>query len=670
MARVPLNFNSEGADRSFEEYMAQPPKVSETDAAVAALDLAWHDTAVGLYARSSAIKELESGGATKLSPVEANKLYPGMPTPFREPVNPYVAQMLYDTEKEKAELQWKISRGPTDGWSKTKQFGVGLLAHALDPAEFGVGAVAGWGVGGAVTRGVFGTRLAQVAGRVAAGEQVGAAARVGYNVAEAGAGNLIENTLQEGYQTMVENTEGITPIRSTGEIINDIAISTFAGTALGTGIKEVSFQLNSLKRIFRETSPEADLINARQTLSALETEMRPDGTPLIKALSQETSVLPQDFGKPAYTYEPIDLAKVRQERMTIDDNPDFWTYDEKAKEWVGEDGTRISDDTDMLDNYEGGSLKYNETTKQWEDVPKVDVKKKPKFSVVRASPFEGKQFYGATRDSNVDFKTGSRAALGDDFGFGTHVSDNPGVANAAAARSLADSTGAVHEVEISPQNTLDLDQPLPREGFINDEVRTLLNDSGVDEIEYLLETATMKDLFMYVKRGVDNEFLDPAALDLLQEAIKKDGFDSMKTNGSSVNGFEHAAHNHVIMLDDTKISASNAYKPDARIVRQPTDEDVRAASDRNLDPNQKIFADPENFQRNKDRLESVKAQNQTDTAKVRRETEELIAELESQSQQGLLQPEDIKFIERIKENVQRIEDQHTLLKAFASCVRA
>src|SRR5690606_6822873 len=73
---------------------------------------------------------------------------------------------------------------------------------------------------------------------------------------------------------------------------------------------------------------------------------------------------------------------------------------------------------------------------------------------------EGKTLYVATKDHVSDLRSGSRLPLGDDYGFGTHLSDNPGVANAAAARSMADSPGAVHGVEVAGLKAVDLDVPI------------------------------------------------------------------------------------------------------------------------------------------------------------------------------------------------------------------
>lgn len=91
----------------------------ETTSAITAKILRWN-------------REREFKG-TKLSPEEANKLYPGMPEPFSEPVDPVLAQFAYNEFKRRESNQaWK-ERGPETGL--LFEFSSAIPGALLDPAN-------------------------------------------------------------------------------------------------------------------------------------------------------------------------------------------------------------------------------------------------------------------------------------------------------------------------------------------------------------------------------------------------------------------------------------------------------------------------------------------------------------------------------------------------------
>lgn len=292
---------------SFDQYKNQKAPVTSSDVADASFELAQLDTATILGARLKAVKDLESQGAKMLTPEEANGLYPNMPTPFKEPVNPYVAQMVSDREQEKIELQRKIEEGPQDAWTKAKSFGAGLLAHLMDPIEFGVGAVTGWAVGGALAKTAWGARLA-------ATTDASLKARTALQAIEAVSGNTIENTLQEAaIYGVQEGLEGIKydPVQG----MQNIAVSTFFGSIVGVGIKEGSFRLG---RFLKGTSPEADLGVIRGERGQAEAGLKVDSTPVLEQMVRETDVRAEDFpGKGSYSYEKLTPESARGKKFYI-----------------------------------------------------------------------------------------------------------------------------------------------------------------------------------------------------------------------------------------------------------------------------------------------------------------------------------------------------------------
>lgn len=552
---------------------------SSEEASSAAFDLAWYDTGVGLQARFDATRELENTGAKKLTADEANKLYPDMIEPFREDVNPYVANMRHNQQMEKMQLQSKMANGPTDWWTKTKMFGAGLVAHMMDPWEFGVGAVGGWAVGGVASKGLLGARASVLAGRVASGTAA-TGERIAYNIAEAGAGATFENATQEFAIQAQQAYEGTPEERTNRQILDDFMFNTFAATVFGAGIKEASFQ--GMKRVLRSTSPEADLLHARTVVSAVDTEVAPDIRPLVKTLASETDVNPVHFGKEGYTYTP------------------------------------------------------------------------------RAAG-DGKIFYAATKGlTGLD---GERLHLGDDLGLGgTHLTDNPGVANAAASRAMSDSKGAVHQVDMGDLNPLHLNQPLPEN--ISPKIKELLDKMGFEDSANTIKTESAADVLGFIRNASDEGLLPEGALDNVKQAIKEGGYDSLISDGGSRAGSPHSQHNHITVLDDGKVVAKQSFEADPLVKNQPDKNDVEYASQTNDDAYRRLFADKENVAKNRERITEVQAAEKTD---IRKNIDSLNEEIKSYVDQGLMDEGDLKVLEEVRDTLSLAEDQHTLLKAFKAC---
>lgn len=300
MDRLPLPQEQE-AGWDYNQYLNQTPRTSSSEATGAAWDIAQMDTGVGLLSRWKARRDFEALGAKPLDPDEANARYPGMPKPFREPIDPYVAQMLNDQNETKRSLENKIMAGPDDNWTKTKMFGAGVVAHLMDPLEFGAGAVTGWGVGGVLAKTAMGARLAEA----------GAAGKVAFSAVESLGGNVAQNVAQEG--VIAANAAQEQQDYDIHDGISNALIGAAFGTMFHMGIKEgfapavgktYSAGKNLARNLFAKT-PEADMAIVRTIVSQAERDFNPDIHPIIKAIAKETDVRPDDFpGKFSYDYTP------------------------------------------------------------------------------------------------------------------------------------------------------------------------------------------------------------------------------------------------------------------------------------------------------------------------------------------------------------------------------
>jgi hypothetical protein len=115
----------------------------------AAYELASMDTFMGGLARNSALDDMDGPSAKKLTPEVLNEKYPGMAVPFNKPMSDVAAFHLHEETQKRNDLQRIISEGPKGTfYNQVTNIGANLVAHALDPVEFGVGTLAGFGIKG------------------------------------------------------------------------------------------------------------------------------------------------------------------------------------------------------------------------------------------------------------------------------------------------------------------------------------------------------------------------------------------------------------------------------------------------------------------------------------------------------------------------------------------
>lgn len=568
--RIPLNINNDSY-RSFDEYMAKPKLIGGDEADSAAFDLALEETGVSLLAKLDSVSNAEGTGVSKITAEEANNRYPGMPTPFREDVNPYVAQMQYDELQRKQELADKIARGPQDWWAKTKYFGAGILAHMMDPLELGAGMITGWGVGAAVSRGMLGKTIATAAQATTAGTRLGMA------TLESATGNVIENVAQEGLIAATQEKMGGEYNPEVSDVLTNIAISSFAGTAVNIGVKVGA---HGLGRILSQTSPEADLAVGRAVIGNMMDNKRPDVVPFLRALQQETAVNPKDFGMPEYKFEPL-------------------------------------------------------------------------------QSLEGKRLYVSTRDASADFRAGNGANLGDDFGMGTHITDNPGVANAAASRAMSDSAGSVHEVALSEINPVKLGEAIPEN----------LHGIMVDELGFPPEM-TMREALTFVREGVDSGDLPANTIDRLKGEFQEKGYDSLLSDGSKFLGEAHPQHNHITLFDDSKLSQKATFKPDPAIVKSPSPEDIKAMADRASDYKSHILFDEKTHTEVVEQIKRADNPEVLNSANMKKSMDESIEGYKQMEELGLLNAQERAQLETIVKEFGEVEMHNRVLNAAQVCVGA
>lgn len=562
---------------SADEYFNQPERVGSNDAASAAFDLGQKDNALSLVQRYFTEKSYQNQGATDLSPDEANKMYPDMPEPFREPINPYIAQMRHDDEMERRNLQAKIAQGPQDSWTRTKVMGAGMLAHLVDPLELGAGMLIGAGAGRIAAAGFLGQGLKTAAVATRAGEAT-LAQGLAYDAVEAGAGGVIQSAGQEGFQAVVQNQEQMPDFRSYHDVGADILVGGMMGFGLQFGVRGlargishgIEFSQRGLGRFFEGTSPEAKTLVYRNMVHSYETNSLPITESIVRAIEQETNVPHAATG---YEFSPI-LPK--------------------------------------------GSL-------------------------------EGKKFY------TVEGK-----ALGNDYGLGgTHVSDNPAVANAAATRGLSDGPSSMHEVSIKDLNPVELNKPF--DPTIGEQISSILKKADVLNVDPKISKAA--DVLENVRNAVDSGAIPESVLNDVKKVIQDAGYDSLVSDGAKFGSSEHAPHNHITLLDETKMKPVKEFKADSNIINSPTEKDLAQVQNQMERPKEFLGYEQE-YQKIKQELKDYNPENFSDVRKTVESGFEQAKELEKQ---GLLDAEDLKAIDEAKAILKESDTGSVLLKAFKSC---
>lgn len=594
-----------------EEYHSQQKsEYTAGEAASASFDLAQMDTAVLLGARASMVNEFNQKGVTLIQPEEANKRYPNMPTKFIQPVNPYIAQMMSDREEEKAQLERAVELGPQDVWTKAKNFGAGIMAHMMDPVEFGVSALVGWGTGGVMTKvapGLMGTAVKTGAQRLAA------------HSLEAVSGNLIENTALEvaGAHVATKEGEQYDPVQG----MKNVAVSTFFGSIFGIGLKEGihaafgaktapvkgletpevhsagEFQIavdpvetaanNRAARFLKNTSPEADIVYARANIAAAIEGREPQIDLLAKTLAQETDVTEFTHpGKVNYSYEPMTHENVK-----------------------------------------------------------------------------GRKLYLSADDVHA-FTPENARMIGEEHGIGVQLSDNPYVANAAANRAMADSKGMVWEVSADNIVPLDLNKPIPlaERGLFEHALKGVFPDPN----EAVLKMSG-KDLLESLWQAIDSGKKKKVTLTQLQNSLRDYGYNSFVQDGTRNAGFDHSPHNLVTVFDHSILEPQRALPVDPEIRRNPLPQEVMEAEAGLTDVRNSAIIEPE-------LLKQMEAETIADDALTMEDLmgevddKEFFAQFDQMKENGEMTPELAKQVEAVKQLDADAELEHTTLLAALNCV--
>lgn len=556
----------------------------------AQLEEAWEGTAVGMYARTSAIEELESMGGKMLTPEEANKLYPNMPTPYREPVSALIAKFKGDEYAERQKRRQVIEQAPNYGIaSMVGDFAVDVATHLADPVEAAAMVAGGAAFGAAARAGTLGTRAAGLATAVEGGT-ASIGQKVALNVLEATTSDLATNVALEGQAVYTARKEKIEPFR-VEQSLQNIAMGLVAGPTIGVGFSALEFGGRSLGKFLDDTSPEAKALIVRDAVRQVGEGRIPDVGPVREALVRETSITNVD-SKFSYTYEKV---------------PQI--------------------------------------------VP------------------EGKRFFIASK-GGMDNGVETRNLTDSLFPGAVQASDNPGVANASAARGLAKGGGSVVEVDASNLRLYDLDAKVDVSTPEGKLIADALAESGAFQPEAILRTMSGRDIIEYLNTMADDVDGKPGLTERIRDGFKEMGYDAVVTNGTTHGGISVDAHNAITFLDETKIKKNGFFEADSTVRNPPAPPAIARAMDERMSLNNRVDLDPVAADTALTGLDGVDFTPTRQAMEAKAEAESAIEEFQMLDEQKNLPKEMRKDLERLKAMRAEAEGESLIIKALQFCVRA
>lgn len=303
----------------------------------AAFELAQMDTFVSGWARNSALDDL---GGKVLPPEELNEKYPFVQKKFTKPMSETAAFLLNEEGMKRMALQEKISQGAGNSlYAQATSLGAGIVAHMLDPVEFGVGAFTGYGLSaiGARVAGTTGYTALQKVGSALAGEGSNLA-RFSAQAAE----GIVGNIALEPFMYEQQNRAQL------DYTVEDAFVSVVGG---GIAAPTAMFGLRKTWGGLFNKSDAATGLAVKTAIGQTQEGFRPNVDLVAKAHDDFIFKEPPKGTKlgevrSEYRFEPLDPAKISERKFYVAGIPDDRRI---VGEFFGE-GTYATDNPNFANN--------------------------------------------------------------------------------------------------------------------------------------------------------------------------------------------------------------------------------------------------------------------------------------------------------------------------------
>lgn len=264
---------------------------------------------------------------------------------------------------------------------------------------------------------------------------------------------------------------------------------------------------------------------------------------------------------------------------------------------------------------------------------------------------------------NTDISKSRPQFIGEDYGNGVYLTDNPNIANNAAARHTNDSIGSVHEIGVEDARLFDLSKSIEENReFATEVLEPVIGKQKTKSI--LKNSSNFKDVYdALTEEALEKEDIFEEVASKFQEA----GFDGIRYVSDRFLEKGHDPHNMAVVFDPKKVNTKQSFKADQGLVPGPDPEKVNALQAKTQSIESDFHYDEAEFR------EFLDVETDVRPAEVREfETavNEKLEEVEALENLGILDEADKEKLEAIRVGQKDNETEGNLIKEAFACVRS
>lgn len=621
----------EDLDYSDDAFNSIQPQSTAAESLGAMFELSQMDATTQAIGQYNEIASAEKADNTLIPVAELNERFADLSEPFTEPKNAAVAEIIANRQRKRQELGQKINSGPDGFGMGIARFGAALIPHAIDPINVGSGvAVSALTAGiGLIAEGGVAIKAARTA--VQAARTAGVVKEAELAAVAARAAKLADTTLDtaSAWGTAVEatRTAGMAQralanpfLRNFGEgVIGNIASEAIVARAAVQEGRDYG-----LDDIFYNTVGGALLVpGAVLGFQKAAQGLRYTGK---FAINRSAAFLNRIDPKYSELLQSTSLGRLMQDKLPRADV----FHQHAVVELKGD-----------MPSWAGRDAQYN-------------------FTRLLPEDFKGRRVYAASyeRGGALGGQTESLDAF---LGSGVYATDNPIVANGAAARSIKETTGAVIELEATDSlNLINLNEKVP------ENLASVFQGHGVTKAD--LKNKSAMEIMEMIQDRVQSNDLPPRFIEDLNEQLKAQGFDGYHSDGSRIEGEAMDPHNSIVVFNKEKLKEIREIEPEAdKIGKLPPEKVNELHAESQSEISQLIDDNP---QKTIDDFNALMSQEPPNLALKDLEAAELdlFDNVMDLDKQGLLTESQKAVFEEVRLAQKDAEQMATMMKSAAACV--
>ena len=298
------------------------------------------------------------------------------------------------------------------------------------------------------------------------------------------------------------------------------------------------------------------------------------------------------------------------------------------------------------------------------------------FKEIRPENQHTVKFYVPKDSVQASARAGNMVKVGDDFGNGLYMTDNPAAANGISGAKTLNVPGSIHEANLKGgANLLDLDAKLneknaaPFQKFLDE--FTSVDENGQPDMTLKGSVDASKlsprEIYEVLREGVDRGEFHEKVLQDFNDAVQATGKDGIKYQVDETNGIKHDPYNVAMLFDkdSDKLVEGKAHLPNTDAVYKPPTDEVQSVGDKSLSHETDLYHEPEAEQK----FQDVKAHPHNDYQRPDIETkaEELSKQIKEQNEQ-FKSPETEQYLKQQDELDKALGEREKMYKGIMNCL--